>query len=32
MTAPSHNEECKSSSKFKTRNDTTNIDTIAKYK
>ena len=32
MTAPSHNEGCNSSPKFKTRNDTTNIDTIAKYK
>ena len=31
-TAPPHNEGCNSSPKFKTRNDTTNIDTIAKYK
>ena len=31
-TAPPHNEGCKSSSEFKTPNDTTNNDTIAKYK
>ena len=31
-TAPPRNEGCKSSPKFKTPNDTTNIDTIAKYK
>ena len=31
MTAPSHDEGCKSSPNFKTPNDTTNIDTIAKY-
>ena len=31
MTAPSHDEGCKNSPNFKTPNDTTNIDTIAKY-
>lgn len=31
-TAPPHNEGCNSSSEMKTPNDTTNIDTIAKYK